>query len=165
MTIRYRCPEVDPTGRQCVLSAGHSGSHEVARPPRTGFYKGSPQDAAAQFQRDAAAAAADGYYPVSQQYTPGSWGCAAFLVALLLCIVLIGILIFIYLIIVKPAGMLVVVYEYRPPESAPPLPPEAQPRPMPDPTAALSSLADMRDKGLITAEEYEAKKKDLLDRM
>jgi uncharacterized membrane protein YdbT with pleckstrin-like domain len=34
-----------------------------------------------------------------------------------------------------------------------------------DPAAALSSLADLRDRGAITAEEYEAKKADLLHRI
>jgi hypothetical protein len=32
-------------------------------------------------------------------------------------------------------------------------------------SAALESLAGLRDKGLITPEEYEAKKRDLLERM
>ena len=32
-------------------------------------------------------------------------------------------------------------------------------------TATLESLAALRDKGLITPEEYEAKKRDLLERM
>ncbi|HLE88503.1 MAG TPA: SHOCT domain-containing protein [Candidatus Limnocylindria bacterium] len=32
-------------------------------------------------------------------------------------------------------------------------------------TATLESLAALRDKGLITPEEYEAKKRDLLGRM
>jgi hypothetical protein len=32
-------------------------------------------------------------------------------------------------------------------------------------TATLESLAALRDRGLITAEEYEAKKRDLLERM
>jgi hypothetical protein len=60
-------------------------------------------------------------------------------------------------------------------------PPSAQPAPEPAPeaaapmpapasaadqlTATLESLAALRDKGLITAEEYEAKKRDLLERM
>jgi uncharacterized membrane protein YdbT with pleckstrin-like domain len=35
----------------------------------------------------------------------------------------------------------------------------------PDPAAALSSLADLRDRGAITAEEYEAKKAEILARM
>ncbi len=34
-----------------------------------------------------------------------------------------------------------------------------------DPVAALASLADLRDRGAITAEEYEAKKAELLARM
>jgi hypothetical protein len=34
-----------------------------------------------------------------------------------------------------------------------------------DPAAALSSLADLRDRGAITAEEYEAKKAEILARM
>ena len=44
---------------------------------------------------------------------------------------------------------------YRPPP----------PRPAPaatDPAAALSSLADLRDRGAITAEEYETKKAEIL---
>ena len=32
-------------------------------------------------------------------------------------------------------------------------------------TTTLESLAALRDKGLITPEEYEAKKRDLLERM
>jgi len=78
-------------------------------------YKGSQQSAAAAFQKDAQLLAAQGYYPVSQNWAAGSWGCGAFLVALLLAIVLIGILIFVYLIVVKPAGTLTVTYEYRAP--------------------------------------------------
>jgi len=129
----------------------------------TRTYKGNPQEAAAAAQQDAAELAARGYYPTGQSYSPGSWGCGAFLVALLLAIVLIGILIFIYLIIVKPAGTLVVTYEYR--DRAPVAAAPASPAVIPDPATALASLADMRDRGLITAEEYEAKKTELLKRM
>ena len=32
-------------------------------------------------------------------------------------------------------------------------------------TRALGSLADLRDRGAISAEDYEAKKQDLLDRL
>lgn len=128
----------------------------------TKTYKGSPTTAAALFQADAAEAAKGHYYPISQTYTPGSWGCGAFLIALLLAVVLVGILIFIYLIIVKPDGTLVVVYEYRPP--APSLPP-AETLPPTSAADALSALADMRDRGLISPEEYEAKKAALLDRL
>jgi hypothetical protein len=34
-----------------------------------------------------------------------------------------------------------------------------------DPAAALSSLADLRDRGAITAQEYETKKAEILARM
>ncbi|HUH14901.1 MAG TPA: PH domain-containing protein [Gaiellaceae bacterium] len=51
-------------------------------------------------------------------------------------------------------------------------PPAAAPPPAPEPRSAadelgatLERLAGLRDKGLITAEEYEAKKRDLLERM
>jgi hypothetical protein len=81
-------------------------------------YKGSEGSAAAAFQRDAQSLAAQGYYPVSQNWAQGSWGCGAFIVALILCVVLIGILIFIYMLIVKPAGTLTVTYEYRAPAAS-----------------------------------------------
>ena len=52
----------------------------------------------------------------------------------------------------------------RPP--APPAPaPAGPPSPADQLTATLESLAALRDKGLITPEEYEAKKRDLLGRM
>lgn len=128
----------------------------------TRSYRGSAREAAEHFQRDAVELARQGYVPVSQIYTPGSWGCGAFLVALILFLVLIGILIFIYMLIVKPAGVLIVTYEYRP-ANAPPVVVAAAPAP--DPAAALAALATMRGQGHITAEEYEAKKAELLGRM
>jgi hypothetical protein len=76
-------------------------------------YKGSQSGAAQAFQRDAQKLAAQGYYPISQSWAPGSWSCGAFIVALLLAIVVIGILIFIYMLLVKPAGTLTVTYELR----------------------------------------------------
>ena len=76
-------------------------------------YKGSQAQAIAAFQADSVKMAAQGYYPTSQTWAPGSYGCGSFLVALLLCIVIIGILIFIYMLIVKPDGMLTVTYELR----------------------------------------------------
>jgi hypothetical protein len=54
------------------------------------------------------------------------------------------------------------------PASAPPPPapaPDATRNPADDLGATLERLADLRDKGLITPEEYEAKKRDLLERM
>jgi hypothetical protein len=76
-------------------------------------YKGSQAQATAAFQADSVEMAAQGYYPTSQTWAPGSYGCGAFLLALLLCFVLIGIVVFIYMLIVKPDGTLTVTYELR----------------------------------------------------
>jgi membrane protein YdbS with pleckstrin-like domain len=48
---------------------------------------------------------------------------------------------------------------------APAAPPVASASPADQLTATLESLAALRDRGLITPEEYEAKKRDLLERM
>lgn len=127
-------------------------------------YRGSAREAGAQFQRDAAALAAKGYVPTNQTYTPGVWSGGQFLLALILFVVLIGILIFIYMLIVKPAGTLVVTYEYRSESrvSSSDNPPR---KPLADPSSALASLARMRDAGHITPEEYDAKKAEIIGRM
>jgi uncharacterized membrane protein len=76
-------------------------------------YRGTSESAARVFHSQAATMAEQGYYPVSQSYTPGAYSSGDFLFALLLCLVLIGILVFIYMLIVKPAGTLQVTYELR----------------------------------------------------
>jgi hypothetical protein len=83
-------------------------------------YHGAQQsDAVRDFQRDAAALAQGGYQPTSQSWAQGQWGCGAFLIALLLCLVLIGFLVFIYLLVVHPSGTLTVTYVYQGPARAP----------------------------------------------
>jgi ribosomal protein L40E len=57
--------------------------------------------------------AAQGYFPTSQSYAPGSYGCGTFIFAVILCFLIIGILILIYMLIVKPDGVLSVTYEFR----------------------------------------------------
>lgn len=79
-------------------------------------YIGKQETARKKFLRDSEILAPKGYYPVSENWEQGSWGCSTFLVALFLCIFIVGIFIFIYMIIVKPAGKLVVTYEYREPD-------------------------------------------------
>lgn len=54
-----------------------------------------------------------GYFPTTQNYAQGSYGCGAFLLALLLCFVIVGVLIFIYMLIVKPDGTLSVTFELK----------------------------------------------------
>ena len=76
-------------------------------------YTGSQAEATAAFQEDAIAMAARGYIPTSQTWTPGEYGCGSFLMALLLCVILIGFLVFVYMLIVKPPGTLTVNYTLR----------------------------------------------------
>ena len=83
--------------------------------PRTlsRVFKGKPE-ATAQLMRDETARLEPyGYVPVSQQYVQGHWGSGAFLAALVLCLVLIGLLIFVYMLLVEPEGTLTVTYERR----------------------------------------------------
>jgi hypothetical protein len=84
----------------------------------TKTYKGRESEAAGAFQKDSATMAAQGYFPTSQSYAAGSYGCGSFLLALALCFVLIGIIVFIYMLLVKPPGVLTVTYEYRAPIAA-----------------------------------------------
>jgi hypothetical protein len=122
-----KCEAVAPDGGRCVFLTGHYGPHlthaQLSQfasiyPPITRTYPGNPYEANAVFQQDAATLASQGYFPTSQIYTEGQYGCGAFVVAALLFIVLIGFLVLIYLLMVKPPGSLLVTYEYRPPQLA-----------------------------------------------
>lgn len=78
------------------------------------IYKGNQKNSFLAFREDEDAMAIKGYYPISQGYQSGEWGTGAFILAFLACIILIGILIFFYLLIFKPDGSLTVTYEFRP---------------------------------------------------
>jgi hypothetical protein len=80
-------------------------------------YKGNQKSATQAFEQDARKLAEQGYVPTSQTWAPGSYGCGSFILALLLCVVLIGILVFIYMLIVKPAGTLTVTYVLQSPST------------------------------------------------
>ena len=102
-------PVVDEQGRTNVAY-----TRAADRPTIVRIYRGRQQaDAITAFQADAAELSKHGYAPTTQSWAQGQWGCGAFLVALLLCIVLVGFLVFIYLLVVKPEGTLTVTYEYR----------------------------------------------------
>jgi len=94
-------------------------------------YKGSQESATNAFRKDAAIMGAQGYDPSSQTWAPGAYGCGSFLLALVLCVVVIGIIVFIYMLIVKPPGTLTVTYTLREssarPQAAPPMLPPAPP--------------------------------------
>jgi hypothetical protein len=130
-------------------------------------YHGKQQgDAVLAFETEAEAFAQYGYIPTSQSWASGQWGSSAFILALLLAIVLIGILIFLYLLVVKPEGTLTVVYARQAPTQT-----RTEPTPMPEPPTArdlstrLAQLDAARQAGLITEDEYVAKRAAILDNL
>jgi len=96
-----------------IMTVGEGGIEAEQTSIIVKTYKGSQEKATQLFQEDALEMAEKGYFPTSQSYAQGSYGCGAFLLALLLCVLIIGIIIFIYMLIVKPDGILSVTYEYR----------------------------------------------------
>lgn len=141
---------------------GESGPAIIVR-----TYQGKQQtDAVVLFQADAANLAVDGYSPTTQSWAQGQWGCGAFLVALLLCFVLVGILVFIYMLLVKPVGTLTVTYERTASKGAA-LPASAQPKGIANAgsnvEARLATLERLRSKGAMSAEEYAARRNKILD--
>ncbi len=95
------------------MPVGTIGASTIVR-----VYHGKQQaDAVTSFQRDAAMLARQGYHPTSQSWAQGQWGCGAFLVSILLMVLLVGFLIFLYLLIVKPDGTLTVTYSKEAPRA------------------------------------------------
>jgi hypothetical protein len=78
-------------------------------------YRGDHAKANQLFMNDAVHMGAKGYTPVAQTYVPGTYSCMEFGLALLACLIVIGIIIFIYMIIVKPSGTLTVTYKLKDP--------------------------------------------------
>lgn len=74
-------------------------------------YSGSEKIVSELFQKDSLELAKIGYRPVSQNWIPGSYGFGSFIMATLLCFIIIGFLVFIYMMIVKPDGSLTVTFE------------------------------------------------------
>jgi len=85
----------------------------VIRPVITKTYIGTQAEATKRFQTDCIEMASHGFFPTSQSWAPGQWSAGAFIIALLLCFILIGIVALIYMLIVKPDGTLTVTYERR----------------------------------------------------
>ncbi len=132
-------------------------------------YKGHQQsDAVRVFQRDADKMAQHGYFPVSQSWAQGQWGCGAFLIAIVLFVFLIGILIFIYMLLVKPEGTLTVTYQLQPVPvvmQAPPVAPVVMQVPQPASLSVRLNELDVAARaGLISEAEYHAKRAELLRR-
>jgi hypothetical protein len=74
-------------------------------------YKWSAKNATKLFQEDLIKMEKKGYYPVSQNWAPWAYWCQDFFVAILLCIILIWIIIFLYMLFVKPNWTLTVTYK------------------------------------------------------
>jgi len=81
-------------------------------------YTGSQAEATRRFQADAAQMAAQAYFPGFQSWAPGQWRSGAFIAALLLCFLIVGIPALIYMLIVAPDGVLTVTYGFRVDEKA-----------------------------------------------
>lgn len=79
----------------------------------TKSYIGRQDKANSLFHADSIKMAESNYYPTTQNWSQGQYGCGAFLLALALCFIVIGILVFIYMLIVKPAGTLTVTYKLK----------------------------------------------------
>ena len=89
------------------------------RPPpaRPGRYaiEASTTSAATEAEGEAQELALHHWFPISEAYVPGSWGAGAWAVGIVTVVVLVGIFVLIYMLRTRPAGELVIVYEYRPP--------------------------------------------------
>lgn len=126
--ICYSCKNKSEGERQAIIDRRENP--EPAKPIEKSktiikTYTGKKEVAASLFEADAKKMAQEGYYPVSQSFEPGTWGCGAFLIAVLACFILVGILALIYMLIVKPAGTLTVTYEYRGEQPADDIAPES----------------------------------------
>ncbi len=94
---------------------GLAGDPAYWPPVLTRTYHGKQAEAASLYAQDSTLLAAHGYAPTQQFYAPGEWGCGAFLLAALAILLFgFGLLILLYLVIVKPAGTLTVTYQRHP---------------------------------------------------
>ena len=131
-------------------------------------YRGKQQaDALAAFEADALDLAVGGYHPVTQSWAPGQWGCGAFLVAILLCIVVVGLIVFIYMLLVKPDGTLTVTYQRRgvvaPQAAVTRVPPRARAAERRTLAVRLAELDEARDAGLISPDEYASRRAQIIE--
>lgn len=119
-------------------------------------YTGTEQSTNNLFKKESITLANKGYQIVSQNYTPGNWSGIQFLIALLLCFILVGIIIFIYMIIVKPQGTLTVTYK---------LTDSGRVATKNDTSKAdeLMKLVKLRDDNILTEREFQDQKEKLLN--
>jgi len=121
-------------------------------------YRGNEEGAIALFKNDSKLMAEKGYFPKNQVWVPGRYSGFSFFIAIILCIVLVGILIFLYMLIVKPDGALTVTYELA----------EAEQKTNSEHNGILVSdeikkLSELHNSGILTDDEFTAQKQKLLN--
>jgi hypothetical protein len=83
-------------------------------------YRGHEQTAAiASYVKDAETLAERGYSPAGQSWGDGQWDAVYFLIALILCLVGIGLILLAYMAIIRPDGTLCVTYRLNATASRP----------------------------------------------
>jgi len=116
------------------------------------YWASKPIDAITWFQRDLDNLVEHGYVPATQSWAQGEWGVGSFLIALVLTPFGIGVVIFLFLVVVRPVGTLTATFVLRgsgiPAGSTLP--------------ARLVQLDDARRAGLITDAELAAKREAML---
>ena len=153
------------SGVTLVVPSGNvaaAWSHERRALPETivrTYRANSQPEAASALRREAHALGLAGYEPTTQSWAQGQWRGDQFLVALALCVIFVGLLIFLYMLVVKPPGTLSVIFARSN------SPPRAQELTIDLALKdRLAELAAARGAGLITEEEYLLKRAQLIER-
>jgi uncharacterized membrane protein len=117
-------------------------------------YRGTQSEAISKFKKDAVLMSSMGYTPTSQVWVAGKYSGMSFFLALLLCFVLLGFLVFIYMLIVKPDGSLTVTFQRK----------EKNKSKETNSSLAdeIKKLSELHQAGILTLEEFQAQKQKLL---
>lgn len=100
-----------------IRSFSNADENGVPKKAVVKYFTGYQLQTAEMFQNDATEMSRQGYKPVSQCWLPGSYDGGLFILALILCIVGIGVLVLVYMLVTRPRGVLIVSYELRQPAS------------------------------------------------
>jgi|APLak6261664116_1056043.scaffolds.fasta_scaffold27096_2 uncharacterized membrane protein len=117
-------------------------------------YRGTESEAISKFKKDAVLMSSMGYTPTNQVWVAGKYSGMSFFIALLLCFVLLGFLIFIYMLIVKPDGSLTVTYQRQVKNKS-----KETNSSVAD---EIKKLSELHQAGVLTLEEFQAQKQKLL---
>jgi hypothetical protein len=163
---RSRQTDESVEARSGVVTAAWGGptTEQLTRdnPPQLlrSYKARTPGDADRLFLEEAPLLAKRGYFPTQQRWNAGQWRGIDFVAAVILMFVLVGFLIFVYMIIVKPDGTLTVTYEPRVSTASASPPPAA--RAATSIADRLTALEDLRRSGTINDEEYADQRRRIL---